>query len=181
MYWVGMMTGKRGSRRLLGDYIMTQLDVENGGRFNDAVAIGGWTMDNHVPEGFNRPDLEPTVFNPVPGVYNIPLRSLYSRNISNLFMAGRNISTTHIVYTSTRLMATASVMGQAVGTAAAQCIKTGITPRELASDASHLTLLQQALIRDDQTIKGMQGNDPRTTHVRRTSRLPARSEPPRRP
>lgn len=169
MYWVGMMTGKRGSRRLLGDYIMTQLDVENGGRFNDAVAIGGWTMDNHVPEGFNRPDLEPTVFNPVPGVYNIPLRSLYSRNISNLFMAGRNISTTHIVYTSTRLMATASVMGQAVGTAAAQCIKTGITPRELASDASHLTLLQQALIRDDQTIKGMQGNDPadhaRSAHI----------------
>jgi hypothetical protein len=169
MNWVGMMTGKRGSRRLLGDHVLTQLDLESGGRFNDAVAIGGWTMDDHVPEGFNRPDVEPTVFNPVPEVYNIPLRSLYSRNIPNLFMAGRNISATHMAYTSTRVQATCSVIGQAVGTAAGQCIKTGITPRELASNASHLTRLQQALIRDDQTIKGVQGNDPadhaRSAHI----------------
>jgi hypothetical protein len=131
-------------------------------------------MDNHVVQGFNRPDMPPTVYNPVPEVYNIPLRSLYSRNISNLFMAGRNISATHMAYTSLRVMATCAVIGQAVGTAAAQCIETGITPRELASNASHLTRLQQALIRDDQTIKGVQGNDP-ADHAR-SARVTASGE-----
>jgi len=88
MDWVGMMPGKRGSRRLLGDYILRQQDLM-AGSFPDAVAIGGWPMDGHPPEGFDRPDLPPnTVLRP-PEVYDIPLRSLYSRNLANLWMAGR--------------------------------------------------------------------------------------------
>jgi hypothetical protein len=161
MDWVGMMPGKRGSRRLVGDHVLTQADLMSGGNFADAVAIGGWAMDGHPPEGFDRPDLPPnTVLSP-PEVYDIPLRSLYSRNISNLLMAGRNISASYVAFTSARVMATCAVEGQAIGTAAAQCVETGRTPRQLANDAAQLARLQQTLLRDDQTIKGRRNEDTR--------------------
>lgn len=159
MDWVGMMPGKRGSRRLVGDHTLTQDDLMKGG-FSDAVAIGGWAMDAHPPEGFDRPDLPPnTVLSP-PEVYDIPLRSLYSRNIANLFMAGRNISASYVAFTSARVMATCAVIGQAVGTAAARCVETGLTPRQLARDPKHIEHLQQTLLRDDQSIKGRRNQDP---------------------
>lgn len=160
MDWVGMMPGKRGGRRLLGDHILTQNDLMHGS-FPDAVAIGGWAMDDHPPGGFDRPDLPPnTVLRP-PEVYDIPLRSLYSRNIRNLMMAGRNISATHTAFTSTRVMATCAVIGQAVGTTAAQCVERGIAPRDLARDARQVTHLQQTLLRCDQTIKNARNQDNR--------------------
>ena len=159
MDWVGMMPGKRGSRRLVGDYMLTQQDLMKGS-FPDAVAIGGWAMDGHPPEGFDRPDLPPnTVLRP-PEVYDIPLRSLYSRNISNLMMAGRNISASYVAFTSARVMATCAVEGQAIGTAAAQCVESRVTPRQLANDAKQIAQLQQSLLRDDQTIKGLPNQDP---------------------
>jgi hypothetical protein len=159
MDWVGMMPGKRGSRRLTGDYILKQQDLMQGG-FPDAVAIGGWAMDGHPPEGFDRPDLPPnTVLSP-PEVYDIPLRSLYSRNVPNLMMAGRNISASYVAFTSARVMATCAVIGQAVGTAAAHCLEAGILPRDLARDERHVSRLQQSLLRDDQTIKGRPNRDP---------------------
>ena len=158
MDWVGMMPGKRGSRRLIGDHTLTQNDLMKG-RFPDAVAIGGWAMDAHPPEGFDRPDLPPnTVLSP-PDVYDIPLRSLYSRNVVNLFMAGRNISASYVAFTSARVMATCAVEGQAVGTAAAQCVETGLTPRQLAGDARQIARLQETLLRDDQSIKGRRNQD----------------------
>jgi len=159
MEWIGMMPGKRGSRRLLGDHILTQHDLMNG-NFEDAVAIGGWPLDDHPPAGFDRPELKPNVAIRIPEVYNIPLRSMYSRNVSNLFMAGRNLSATHVAFTSARVMATCSVIGQAVGTAAAHCVEMGVTPRQLTKEPKHRTRLQQALIRDDQTIRGVRGHDP---------------------
>jgi hypothetical protein len=159
MDWVGMMPGKRGSRRLLGDHILTQQDLMQGS-FPDAVAIGGWPMDAHPPEGFDRPDLPPNTTVRPPEVYPIPLRSLYSRNIANLFMAGRNISASYVAFTSTRVMATCAVEGQAIGTAAARCIDLGVTPRELAQNAGHVAKLQQTLLRDDQSIKGLRNQDP---------------------
>ena len=134
MDWVGMMPGKRGSRRLLGDHVLTQQELMQGD-FADAVAIGGWAMDAHPPEGFDRPDLPPNTTLRPPEVYPIPLRSMYSRNISNLLMAGRNISASYVAFTSSRVMATCAVIGQAVGTAAAQCIESGILPRDLARDS----------------------------------------------
>jgi hypothetical protein len=159
MDWVGMMPGKRGSRRLFGDHVLTQNDLLRGG-FADAVAIGGWAMDAHPPEGFDRPDLPPNTTLTPPEVYDIPLRSLDSRNIANLFMAGRNISASYVAFTSARVMATCAVEGQAIGTAAAQCIETGLDPRRLAADPKQVAHLQQALLRDDQTIKGRPNQDP---------------------
>lgn len=118
-------------------------------------------MDAHPPEGFDRPDLPPnTVLRP-PEVYPIPLRTMYSRNIPNLMMAGRNISASYVAFTSSRVMATCAVIGQAVGTAAAQCIEAGILPRDLVRDGKHVDSLQQTLLRDDQTVKNVRNQDPR--------------------
>ncbi|MEZ5353796.1 MAG: FAD-dependent oxidoreductase [Bryobacteraceae bacterium] len=157
--WVGMMPGKRGSRRMVGDHLLTQQDLL-GGSFEDTIAMGGWPMDDHPPGGFDRADLPPTVQIKTPEVFPIPYRSLYSRNVSNLMMAGRNISCSHVAFTSTRVMATCAVVGQATGTAAALCIEKKIKPRALYQDKTLLARLQQTLLRDDQSMPGITNNDP---------------------
>jgi hypothetical protein len=144
--WIGLLPGKRESRRYEGDHILTQHDVRAEGRFPDLVAYGGWSMDDHHPAGFYHPG-HPTIFHPAPSPYGIPYRSLYSRNIDNLFFAGRNISATHAAMSSTRVMSTCAVLGQAAGTAAAIAVRTGGTPRSVYTD--HLTELQQTLMDDD--------------------------------
>lgn len=158
--WIGMMPGKRGSRRITGDHILTQQDLLKG-EFHDAAAIGGWPMDDHPPGGFDRADVPPTVQIRTPEVYNIPLRCLYSRNVPNLMMAGRNISASYVAFTSTRVMGTCAVVGQAAGTAAAVCIENGILPRQLGGDRKRLFSYQQTLLRDDQTIRGVRNEDPK--------------------
>lgn len=173
MDWVGFMPGKRGSRRLVGDHILTQNDLLKGD-FADAVAIGGWPMDDHPPGGFDRADLPPAVQIRTPEVFNIPLRSFYSKNISNLMMAGRNISASHVAFTSTRVMATCAVGGQAAGTAAAMCLAKGITPRQLATEPKLVSALQQRLLRDDQTVKNVRNQDP--ADLARAARVGASAE-----
>ena len=159
--WVGMMPGKRESRRIEGDHILTQQDLMGlNGDFEDAVAIGGWGLDEHPPGGFDDYDKKPFVSIALPEVYNIPLRALYSKDISNLFMAGRNASCSHVAFTSTRVMATCAVMGQAAGTAAAFCCRYDITPRQLYENKTRLRELQHQLLRDDQTIKYRKNEDP---------------------
>jgi hypothetical protein len=158
--WVGMVPGKRESRRLVSDYLLKQQDLEDGGHFDDAIAIGGWPMDDHPPGGFDRADLEPAQQIRTKEVFNIPFSTLYSKNIPNLMMAGRNISATHVAFSSTRVMATCAVLGQAAGTAAAQCVKEGITPRQLRQEKPRLARLQQALLRDDQSIERVKNEDP---------------------
>lgn len=161
MDWVGMVPGKRESRRIEGDYMLTQNDLMGfGPGFDDAVAIGGWGLDEHPPTGFDDPEQPPFLSIKLAEVYNIPLRSLYSKDIANLFMAGRNAGCSHVAFTSTRVMATCAVMGQAAGTAAALCARYGITPRELYRDKDRLRELQQTLLRDDQTIKDLKNADP---------------------
>lgn len=161
MDWVGMVPGKRESRRVVGDHMLTQQDIMGlNGDFEDAVAIGGWPMDEHPPGGFDDTDQPPFVSIKLPEVYNIPLRSLYSKDLSNLFIAGRNASCSHVAFTSTRVMATCAVMGQAVGTAAALCVRHKVTPRELYTNKPRLKELQQTLLRDDQTIKNLGNQDP---------------------
>lgn len=145
------VAGSRESRRILGDVILTETDLDQAVHFEDSVLVGGWPMDLHAPKGIYD-DLPASAFIPVTMVYDIPYRSLYSRNISNLFMAGRNISTTHIALSSTRVIATCGAMGQAVGTAAWLCKKYGYMPRELYHNA--IGELQQVLLRDDQFIIG---------------------------
>jgi hypothetical protein len=173
MDWVGMMPGKRGSRRLVGDYLLKQQDLMQGS-FPDSVAIGGWSMDGHPPEGFDRSDLPPNTVLAPPEVYDIPLRSLYSRNISNLMMAGRNISASYVAFTSSRVMATCATIGQAVGTAAAQCVESRVSPRDLAQNPRHTAKLRQTLLRDDQTIKGLTNQDP--LDLARTAKVTASAE-----
>jgi len=161
MDWVGMIPGKRGSRRIVGDHILTQDDLEGGSaKFDDAVAVGGWPMDDHPPGGFDNPELKPCRQIRMAEPYSIPLRALYSRNIRNLMMAGRNISATHVAFTSARVMATCSVIGQAAGTAAAICAQAGVPPRQLYQDKTRLAGLQQILLRDDQTLLRVRNADP---------------------
>ena len=152
--WVSFLPGKRESRRYVGDYVLTQHDVESCPRFADTVAYGGWQIDNHLPGGFymdakggahlqKRRLSEP---------YSIPLRSLYSKNISNLMFAGRNISASHIAFSSTRVMGTIGTIGQAVGTAAAIAVQNGLTPREAAQ--TKIGEIQKALMEDDCFLPG---------------------------
>ena len=150
--WIGFTPGKRESFRCVGDHILTQQDVASGGKFADTIAFGGWPMDDHYPAGFAAPDVEPTIFHPAPSPFGIPYRCLYSVNIANLFFAGRNISVTHTAMSSTRVMATCSLLGQAVGTAAALAKRYRIPPREVGSE--HLAELQNLLMRDDCFLPG---------------------------
>jgi hypothetical protein len=144
--WVGFLPGKRESRRYLGDHVMTQRDIESAGHFDDLVAYGGWSMDDHFPAGFNHPKAG-TIFHPAPSPFGICYRSLYSRNIDNLFCAGRCHSASHAAMSATRVMGTTAVMGQAVGTAAALALRAGVGPRGIAE--KHVRALQQALLDDD--------------------------------
>ena len=144
--WVGFLPGKRESRRYVGDYILTQNDVRSGGKFEDLVAYGGWSMDDHHPGGFNHPGL-PTIHHPAPSPYGIPYRCLYSKNIEHLFFAGRNISVTHAALSSTRVMATCAILGQAVGNAAAIAAKNSLSPREVGQQK--IDELKQELLEDD--------------------------------
>ncbi|HGJ66695.1 TPA: FAD-dependent oxidoreductase [bacterium] len=144
--WVGFLPGKRESRRYIGDHIITQNDVRAEGRFDDIVAYGGWSMDDHHPSGINWKG-QPTIFHPAPSPFGIPYRCLYSKNISNLFFAGRNISATHASMSSTRVMATCAILGQAVGTSASIAIKHNLSPRGVYQEK--IKELQQTLMDDD--------------------------------
>ncbi len=144
--WIGFLPGKRESRRFIGDHIMTQNEVEAEGKFDDLIAYGGWSMDDHFPAGFNHPE-GGTIFHPAPSPYGIPYRSLYSRNMNNLFFAGRNISVTHSAMSSTRVMATCALIGQAAGTAASIAVQENCSPRGVYEQ--HIDKLKQRLMDDD--------------------------------
>ena len=155
--WVGMVPGYRESRRLVGDYLLTEMDVRENRIFDDAVAYGGWQMDQHVRRGIWDFDKHPSRILNFPGCYTIPYRCFYSNQVSNLMMAGRDISTTKMAFGSTRVMGTCAVGGQAVGTAAAIAIAKGCTPAEVGG---HIDELQQTLLKDDCYIPGFANHDP---------------------
>jgi hypothetical protein len=144
--WVGFLPGKRESRRYVGDHILTQNDVRAEGRFDDLIAYGGWSMDDHHPAGIRHPG-EPTIFHPAPSPYGIPYRCVYSRNLTNLFFAGRNISATHAAMSSTRVMATCATLGQAVGVAASLAVRHGLSPRGVHEQG--IATLKQKLMTED--------------------------------
>ena len=154
--WVGMMPGMRESRRLVGDYILTENDILSHRQFEDAVAYGGWAMDIHAPKGLYDFDNLPSTIVSFDGSYTIPYRSYYSKNISNLMMAGRNISTSKMAMGSTRVMGTCAIGGQAVGTAAAMCLKYDCLPRGILA---HMDELQQTLLKEDCYIPGIRNTD----------------------
>ena len=159
--WIGFLPGKRESRRLLGHHVLSQQDVQAGRVFDDQVAYGGWWLDIHPPLGVDAVEEYPCIHHPVEHLYSIPLRALFSRNVDNLFTAGRTISATHVAFSSTRVMATCALAGQAAGTAAA------IALRQRAGRAADLVgppligEIQQTLLRDGATLIGLANADPK--------------------
>ena len=144
--WVGMLPGMRESRRLVGEYLLNENDIFENRVFDDAVAYGGWPVDVHCANGLLDFDILPSEVYAFKGAYTIPWRCYYSKNIKNLVMAGRNISTTRLALGSTRIMGTCSVGGQAVGTAASLMKKYNCLPCELQP---YVKELQQIILRDD--------------------------------
>ncbi|MBQ8907137.1 MAG: FAD-dependent oxidoreductase [Clostridia bacterium] len=142
--WIGFLPGKRESRRYVGKYVVNQNDVEAEGRFEDIVAYAGWTMDDHFPEGFYYEGGHPSIYHPAPQPWGLPLRCMISKNIENLVFAGRNISVTHAALSSSRVMATCAILGQALGTAVAQALEEGCHVSDV-----NVPRLQQTLMADD--------------------------------
>jgi hypothetical protein len=141
--WVSYQLGKRESRRLTGDYVYTFNDVRNSTKFEDAVVFETRAVDVHYQENLLHnamPDFLSEAMFYKADMYSVPYRSLYSKNISNLFMAGRNFSCTHIGLGGPRVMNTTGQMGAAVGLAAAVCKKHNTNPREV-----YKTYLQEYL------------------------------------
>lgn len=162
--YVPFSNGRRESYRLEGDYILNQNDLQKPVVFPDAIGHCGWPLDIHAIDGVF--DLRGTFF---PGLKNeketsavpfgaqIPFRSLYSRNIDNLLMAGRAISVSRLALGSVRIQGTCAVTGQAAGTGAALCAKYELSPRALYQ--TRMEELQQVLLRDDQFIPGVRNMD----------------------
>ena len=146
LVWVGSIPGKRESTRYVAPHTLTEQDVVSGGHFEDVVAYGGWGLDDHNPNGFfNR---GPAGYDyPIKQGYGIPYDCLYSVNVPNLMFAGRDISTSHMAFSATRVMATCALIGQAVGTAADMIIDKGTTPAGLRKD--YIKELQDVLEDDD--------------------------------
>jgi len=135
--WAAFISGKRESRRLLGDVILAEQDVLSGRRFPDACFPSTWKIDLHYPDpkyAASSPGnefLAVAKFTSFQAPYWVPYRCLYSRNIENLFMAGRDISVTHEALGTVRVMATGGMMGEVVGRAASLCKKYDASPREV--------------------------------------------------
>jgi hypothetical protein len=168
--WVGVIPGKRESRRFEGDFMLSQRDVVEQRTHSDAVSFGGWAMDLHPADGVYS-ELSPCTQWHSKGVYQIPYRCLYSRSIDNLFLGGRISSVSHVAFGSTRVMATCGHNGQAIGMAAALCRETVLQPRDLTqSDRMHE--LQQKLLRSGQYIPGLAlARDPNGCRVTASSRF----------
>ena len=146
--WVAYIAGKRESRRLLGDVILTAEDLRDGREWEDGVFPCTWGIDTHFPNPAYSEGHEGDEFiadythgegYTYVGPYWVPYRCLYSRNIDNLFMAGRDISVTHEALGAVRVMKTTGAMGEIVGMAAAVCARLDCTPRDVY--AEHLDAL----------------------------------------
>ena len=137
--WVAHIAGKRESRRLLGDVILTEQDVVGQKAFDDACVTTTWTIDLHYPDPRNTRHFPGREFRSIAKhrrikPYPVPYRCFYSRNVDNLFMAGRDISVTHVALGTIRVMNTCGMMGEVVGMAAAICKEHSTTPRGVYKD-----------------------------------------------
>jgi FAD dependent oxidoreductase len=150
--WVAFIAGKRESRRLMGDVVLDAEDFKQQRKFEDGAFPCSWHVDLHTPkkefqEGFEDMEFVSDYTRgkeyQYGGEYWAPYRSLYSRNIKNLFMAGRCISVTKSGLGPVRVMKTCGMMGEVVGKAAAVCIQKNAVPRQVYTD--HLPALQALL------------------------------------
>lgn len=144
--FLGFLPAKRESRRMCGEYTITQRDIFDKKVFVDEIAFGGWPIDDHYPGGFYHKGA-PNKTAKTPAPYSIPYRALYSKNVENLFFAGRNISMTHMAMSSIRVMATCTLLGEAVGKAASIAVLNQVTPHEVY--LNHTPLLQEKLLNED--------------------------------
>lgn len=134
--WVAYIAGKRESRRLLGDHILNENDILNEIPYPDGTAATSWSIDLHYPDPSNSrffPGMEfKSVCTQTPcPFYPVPYRCLYSRNVSNLFMAGRDISVSHVALGTVRVMRTCAMLGEVVGLAASVCHRYGCLPGDV--------------------------------------------------
>jgi hypothetical protein len=137
--WVAYITGKRESRRLMGDYILTENDLVDAVPHPDGTCSASWGIDLHEPDSVNARQFPGKPFKTVARhkyfkPYPIPYRCLYSRNIANLFMAGRDISCTHVAMGAVRVIRTCGMMGEVVGMAASVCHRHASLPRSVYTD-----------------------------------------------
>ena len=155
---IPILDAKRESRRLIGDTMVNQNDVESGRMFSDRIAYSGWDLDIHHPKGIYSGKEGSLDFKHNVPLNSIPFRSIYSKNIENLLMAGRCLSYSHVALGTVRVQSTLATVGQAAGTAAAMCVDRQFDPRTLGR--KHIAELQQELLKDDQTIQGIRNEDP---------------------
>ena len=170
--FLGFLPGKRESRRMTGEYTVTANDLFENTDFPDTVAFGGWPIDDHYPDGFYHKGHPNTNILP-PRPYPVPYRALYSKNVDNLFFAGRNISMTHMAMSSMRVMATCALMGQAVGTAASLAARHDLPPHGVY--LHRLQDLQTALMEADCFLPAL--SRPVGELCRRTVLVDSRGEP----
>ncbi len=140
LQWAAYISGKRESRRLLGDVVLTDTDVLEGKKYDDGCVACTWSIDLHYPDARYAKSspgnefISRAKFQGFKKPYLAPYRCLYSRSVPNLFMAGRNISVTHEALGTIRVMATGGLMGEVVGRAAAICKKHDCDPRDVYED-----------------------------------------------
>lgn len=156
--WVGHIPGKRESRRFEGDYILTQPDIVEQRLHADAVSHGGWAIDLHPADGIYSDQPGCNQWH-ARGVYQVPYRCLYSRNLRNLFLAGRILSASHVAFGSTRVQATLAAAAQAVAVASVHCQANGLFPRDLLEPV-RMQALQRELLRLGQFIPETIAHDP---------------------
>ena len=140
----------------MGDHILNQMDIQEGKHYPDGTVTATWTIDLHFPDAKNSKYFEGQEFfagtkHVKVAPYTIPYRCLYSRNIPNLFMAGRDISTTHVAFGSTRVMRTCGMMGEVVGFAAYLGKKYNVSPRAIYQE--HLPELMGIITGEPATAK----------------------------
>ncbi|MDD5599375.1 MAG: FAD-dependent oxidoreductase [Victivallaceae bacterium] len=155
--WVGMVPGKREGRRFIGDYILTEHDLRKTTEVKDAVAYGGWPIDIHDPEGFKGKGIF-AFHGMLDWIYSIPVRCLYSKDMDNLWLAGRTISVSKIAFGSARVMATLGICGEAVGYGAAVGIEKSKTCRKVAQD--DFEIIQQRILKNGGYIPWKRNQDP---------------------
>ncbi|MDR1497467.1 MAG: FAD-dependent oxidoreductase [Puniceicoccales bacterium] len=148
--WVAFVAGKRESRRLIGDFTLREQDVLDFEIYPDATASTTWSIDLHYPDPANTRHFAGREFKSIctnkhVDPYPVPYRCLCSRDVANLFMAGRNISVTHVALGTTRVMRTCGMFGEVVGIAAAVAAHRNALPRDVWENQKYLTALKKVM------------------------------------
>jgi len=167
--WIGQVPGKRESRRIMGERFLIEQDIRGPEIYDDEIGFGGWFIDLHSPGGLLAASSEPRSeekYNPygkavvashVPP-YSIPLGITIAKDLENLFMVGRNVSVSHAVFGSIRVMSTLATLGQGVGSTIAHCVQNGKTPKKLQSQ--DFFAIKQALLKEDCFLLNTKNEDP---------------------